>query len=297
VVRPSRGRSLAPVERGGREKLFALGGGVIGLALGCGLVALAYRGEGSTATHPSKNHPSDDADAGEDPAMAANAALAESLRECTQKLATLTEDKADLLRQLEAARKAADAVSAASPQGPLKIVSQDDWKNLSRTGTIRYLLPCAAFNPQQGVMDRLGIGSRDVPIVRDAFAAARNAAWSQIRPLCVQAVGNAATADQLGFDACPRIILASAKTANANEADNAMRAVSAVQAGLADRSTLRSGDPVTTTLLALTGMAADAESRVGSRYGAEDTRRIVYGDNACSRMVELGGPGPAPAQR
>jgi hypothetical protein len=288
---------LAPLEQGGREKLFALGGGVIGLALGCGLVALAYRGEGSTATHPSRNHPGDDADAGEDPAMAANAALAESLRECTRKLTILTEDKQDLLRQLEAARKSADAVSAASPQGPLKILSDDDWKGMSRTGAIRYLLPCAAFNPQQGVMDRLGIGARDVPVVRDAFAAARNAAWSQIRPLCVQAVGNAATADQLGFDSCPRLILASAKTANPNDADNAMRAVSAVKAGVADRSSLASGDPVTTTLLALTGMAADAESRVASRYGAEDARRIVYGDNACSRMIELGGPGPAPTPR
>jgi hypothetical protein len=52
-----------------------------------------------------------------------------------------------------------------------------------------------------------------------------------------------------------------------------MRAVSAMKAGLADRSTLPSGDPVTTTLLALTGMAADAESRVASRYGPDRLRR------------------------
>jgi hypothetical protein len=288
---------LAALDRGGREKLFALGGGVIGIALGCGLFALAYRGDGSTPTHPSKSHPSDDVGAGEDPAMAANAALAEGLRECTQKVTSLTEDKADLLRQLEAARKSADAVSGASRQGPLKTLSEDDWKGLSPTGTIRYLLPCASFNPEQKVMDRLGIGSRDVPIVRDAFGAARSAAWAQIQPLCAKAVGNAATAAALGFESCPRLILASAKTANANDADNAMRAVSAVKAGTADRSTLRSGDPVTTTLLALTGIAADAESRVASRYGAEDARRIVYGDNGCGRLLELGGPGPAPTAR
>jgi hypothetical protein len=75
------------------------------------------------------------------------------------------------------------------------------------------------------------------------------------------------------------------------DADRAMRAVGALKAGLAEQSAIPLPDPVGTAFLVLTGVAKDAENRLGSILGPEDARAVVYGSGNCSRISEFPGSG------
>jgi len=160
---------------------------------------------------------------------------------------------------------------------------------MASVGTIRYLLPCASFNPTPEVLDRLGLAPRDVPAVQSAFAAARDTAWTQIRPLCATAAGSMTTADSLGLDSCPQVILDAERTKDPAAADRAMRAVGAVKAGLADPSAIPPDDPVAAAFVVMTGVAKDSEGRLGSVLGPEDAHSVVYGNGSCGHTSEFAG--------
>jgi hypothetical protein len=283
-----------------RETRFALGGSVgllVGLiALVVGLLAGASSRRIALEKSAAPEH------AAPDPprehrhlAMLANANLVGSLSECSHELQRLSDDNALLEQQVRNDRSAeADASrSAVSQRIARRDPSQGDWEQLARTGTIRYVLPCASFNPEPETMNRLGLALHDVLVIHDAFDAARDAAWSQIRPLCATALGNAGEADILGLDVCPRIILDAAKAVDPRSAYDAMRAVATVRAGLADPSTILSSDPLGTAFLVMTGVAKDAELRIGSQLGPDEVRAVVYGNNGCSHASEfIGSVGP-----
>jgi hypothetical protein len=284
-----------------RERLFALSGAVLGFGLCCGVLAMAsvLRTQPPPGDMPMAE-PSDrlpvatEADSSVDPAMLANANLTESLSECSHQLALVTEENVRLEQQLDAEHNArADAgQSALARRIARRDLSLGDWKQLARTGTVKYVLPCASFNPSPETIDGLGLDPHDVPVVRDAFVAARAVAWGQVRPLCASAVGSLNAADRLGLEACPQLILSSEKTTNPSAADVAMRAVASTRAGLSDPSALPTGDPVAVTFFALTAVARDAENHIGAQLGPDDARVAVYGTNNCSHVVDFPGPGP-----
>lgn len=250
-----------------REGLFALGGGVIGAIATYGAIRLSNVHSDTAARQDIAGLGAADlggsgADAS-DPAIAANANLTQSLYECSHRLARLTDSKVRLEQEVDAERSArADASrSALSRRIARRSLSQDDWKPLAAAGTIRYVLPCASFDPTPEVVGRLGLAPHDIPAIRSAFVAARDAAWTQIRPLCSTAAGSAAAADALGLESCPEVILNAERLASPADADRAMRSVGAVKAGLAEQSTIPSADPISATFLVLTGVAKDAENR------------------------------------
>lgn len=281
-----------------RAGLFILGGAVIGAVAAYGSVWLSSArcrvdtrrdGAGLEAMDAGSTR-----GASVDPAMAANANLVESLRECSQRLSLLADDEAHIKEQLEAEQMAeADAGRAAQARRlARRDPSPSDWKQMASAGTIRYRLPCASFNPAPDALDRLGLEPGDVPTIQGAFAAARATAWTQVRPLCAAATGSAATADKLGLEACPQVILNAERTTRAAAADGAMRAVGAVRAGLADPSTIDPDDPVGAAFLALTAAAKDAESRLGAVLGPDDARAVVYGSGSCGSTAEFVSSGP-----
>jgi hypothetical protein len=230
-----------------------------------------------------------DGDPGNDPAMVANANLTESLRACSQRLARAVDDESRAEQELEAERAAeVDAsLSLRARRRARREPSPTDWKQLASVGTVRYFLPCASFNPTAEVLDALGLAAGDVPVVQSAFSGARDAAWARIRPLCATAVGSAATADQLGLDSCPQVILDAQKATAPAAADSAMRAVGAVRAGLADPSGIPPEDAVGTTFLVLTGVARDTEGRLASALGPDEARAVVYGNTGCGRTAQF----------
>jgi hypothetical protein len=274
--------------------LCVLSGGAIGAVVAYGSVRLSSA-HSDTASRGELAAGTEDGDQGKDgepkadPAMVANANLTTSLEECSQRVARLNDENARLEQQIESERMAeADASrSAQARRSARRDPTPSDWKQMASTGTIRYLLPCASFNPTPETLDKLGLAPRDVPAIQSAFAAARGAAWAQIRPLCAAAAGSTSTADRLGLDSCPQVILEAARATSPAAADGAMRAVGAVKAGMADPSTIPSGDPVGATFLVLTGVAKDAESQLSSVLGPEDARAAVYGNGSCGHTSEF----------
>jgi hypothetical protein len=287
-----------------RDQLSVLSGGVIGAVVTYGSIQwsnthsdAAPRGHISAIETAEVGGADDNQDASVDPAMEANANLSQSLHECSQKLARLMGDKTQLEQQLDAERTSeVDASRAAQARRMARRdISQDDWRQLATTGTIRYVLPCALFNPTPEMINKLGLAPGDVPAIQNAFTGAREVAWTQIRPLCATAVGSAAAADRLGLDLCPQAVFDAEKTTNPAGADAAMRAVGAVRAGLLESSAIPSGDPVGAAFLALTAVAKDAEARLASVLTADDARSVVYGNNNCGRVSEFASPTPAAA--
>jgi hypothetical protein len=281
-----------------REQVFAFGGGIVGALVVYGSVRLSNPSSGRSGRENAMDaggtgDPAPSLGGSVDPAMVANANLTESLHQCSESLASLIGDKARLEQQLDDERTSeADASrSARARRMARRDPSQIDWKQLASTGTIRYVLPCASFNPTPEVLDRLGLAQSDVPAVRSAFAAAREAAWAQIRPLCATALGG--PADRVGLDSCAQVILDAERKTSPADADSAMRAVGAIKAGLADPSTIAANDPVGAAFLVFTGIAKDAESQLASVLGPDDARAAVFGDGSCSRISEftISGPG------
>jgi hypothetical protein len=285
----------------GREILLTVGSGIIGAALTYGATRLSHRNAGtapavtSVATDGSAGGAAfdDKRDAAVDPAMVANANLVRSLYECSQREASLQEGKTRV--EPDGTAEADAGRSALARRIARRDLSQSDWKKLAVAGTIRYALPCAAFDPTPDVLSRLSLAPRDVPAVRSAFAAARDSAWAHVLPACATAVGPGA-ANMLGLDLCPQVILESEKAASSADADTAMRAVAAVRAGLVDPSAVPAGDPVGNAFLALTGVAKDAEARLASLLGPESARAVVYGNGTCSRISEFSSPVLEPAR-
>jgi hypothetical protein len=284
-----------------REQVFAFGGGIVGALVAYGSVRLSHAssdgsGRENSMDAGSTGDPVPSVGGSIDPAMVANANLTESLHQCSESLASLMGDKARLEQQLDDERTSeADASrSARARRMARRDPSQSDWKQLASTGTIRYVLPCASFNPTPEVLDRLGLAQTDVPAIRSAFAAAREAAWAQIRPLCATALGG--PADRVGLDSCAQVILDAERKTSPADADNAMRAVGAIKAGLTEPSTIPANDPVGAAFLVLTGIAKDAESQLASVLGPDDARAAVFGDGSCSRISEftISGPGSDP---
>jgi hypothetical protein len=278
------------------EALFALIGGVVGL--GSAVATIEWwdprlTGVASRQAARGANDARDrDPDASDDPAMAANASLVASLQECSQRLTFATGDESRAARELEAERMAAaDASqSAQARRRSRREPSPSDWKELARTGTVRYLLPCATFTPTPEVMGRLGLAPQDVPAIQSAFTAARADAWARIRPLCATAAGSASTADNLGLDLCPQVILNAEKATDPAAADRAMRAVAAAKAGQLDPSAIPAEDPVGAAFLVLTGVAKDTEDKLGAVLGPEDAHAALYGSGSCARTSEFSSP-------
>jgi hypothetical protein len=70
-----------------------------------------------------------------------------------------------------------------------------------------------------------------------------------------------------------------------------MRAVAAVKAGLTDPSVVPAGDPLGAAFLVLTGVANDAEAKLGSVLGPQDAHTAVYGSGSCGHTFEFNSPG------
>ena len=287
----------------GRDQIFAVTGVIFGVVVTCGalrfsnaLAGATQRGIALAASATAIDGADDDADAGVDPAMAANVNLTQSLHECSQQLVRLMDDRNDLEQQLDGERQSEAAASRAAQARRMarRDISPDDWKQLASAGTVRYVLPCASFNPTPEVLDRLGLAPHDVPAIQSAFTGARDTAWAQLRPLCAAAVGSVA-ADRLGLDSCPQVILDAERATNPAAAAAAMRAVGSVKAGLADPSVIPPGDPVGAAFLLVTEVSKNAERQLGSVLSPGDARSIVYGNNGCSRASEFTSAAPVAA--
>jgi hypothetical protein len=256
-----------------------------------------HAGEGAEGAEGAEGK--SDGASGEDLLAAANANLADSVREYKQRLEAIEAQKKGVEKQLaDAQQKLATAEN--DGQAPITKndydLNQDDWKQLAAKGEVRSQTPCTSpdswdYKPDQ--LTKMGLAPQDAQPIHDALQHSIDRTWATVKPMCAQALkGNADLADVLGVDTCETLIFHSAK-ANKEDPDEAIRQVAEIRAGILPMSKLDSLGTLGKMLYATSGESKAIEADLGRAIGPDDARRFVYADEGCWHHSSHGvGPRP-----
>jgi hypothetical protein len=239
-------------------------------------------------------------DSPDDPLMAANASLADSVRLYKTRLEaieaekrTLEIDLADVQKKLAAEQ---DSAAAGSQRSEFDL-SQDDWKELAKKGGVKMRIPCkgpSGFDYSAGSLAKLGLPPQDGPLIAKAMEASYKRTWSIIRPLCAEAIGGADLADRLGRETCRTLITDVASHKDSVAAEEAVRLVAEIRAG--ERPMPGPNDPmnpVERMNLALTGETKLIEAELAQSLGPDEAHRIVFDETGCwDNQFSVVGPRP-----
>jgi FecR protein len=223
---------------------------------------------------------------GDEPLLAANASLADSVRAYKTRLELLEDEKKKLEKDLSQAQaKLAEAEGGATLGGPKKSdfdLSQDDWKQLAKEGQVKARYPCQPRPGDYGpkALDKMGLKPDDGKIINAAFDASAKRRWAVIRPLCAQALGGAVdVADKVGEGACIAIVQTISAQKDRSAADEGVRLAAEVRAGLRPMPGPDEAiNPVERMMIALTGESKAVETDLAKSLGPDDANRIVFGD-------------------
>jgi hypothetical protein len=231
---------------------------------------------------------------GDEPLTNANQRLVRQVGEYRSRLDAITAQRAEL----EAKLKRSEANLAASQDGSAATkhdydLSQDDWKELAKEGSIKFQNPCLAgkgeaWSPSPEKLNALGLAPQDGVAIRNAYTHANERVWvSTIRPLCVKEVGSTELADKLGPDNCIFVMMdgeneRGSKTGTDKASTMAMREVAEIRAGIRPMPGPNDAvSPLVKVFLATTGAGKGFEDELAQSFGPEEAHRIVYADELC----------------
>ncbi len=226
----------------------------------------------------------------------ANQNLAGDVATLKRNLSKVAKQKKDLEKQLSAAQTAA-AKAAGEPtrDRPEFDLDADDWKDLAKTGTIKYQLPCLKkdWAPTDEVLADVGLAPDDGETLKDAYARSKNRVWESLRPLCEAAVGSASVADSLGPTTCIHVVIDQSRKKDPKGASEAMRQVAEIRAGMreapgADAET----HPVLQAFMTLTGEMNAFKADLAEDFGPGQAQEIAFAEGMCKHTSVFGGPGP-----
>jgi hypothetical protein len=236
----------------------------------------------------------------EDPLVAANANLADSVREYKRRLESIEAQKKAVEKELtEAQGKLAAAEN--DGQAPLARsdydLDEDDWKQLAAKGEVRAKIPCAAqewdMKPEE--LTKAGFAPQDAQPIQDAVKDVGDRAWATVRPLCLQALkGNSQVVDALGLSTCQQLVFTVANQ-NKENTGSEMRAVAEIRAGMRPMpKNLDELGSVGKMVYELSGESKALESKLAQSIGPADAHRFVYdGAVGCwSNSAWTSGPTP-----
>lgn len=233
---------------------------------------------------------------GEQAAMAANASLADSVREYRRKLEAIESQKTKLEKQLaEAQARLADGGRPKSEYD----LSPDDLKQLAKEGDVKMRTPCPGprgdYSVSAETLDKLGLAPQDGPILQAAYQASHARTWGVIEPLCSQALGGA-DVSRVGQQACVSILMNIASQQSPGGYDEDVRQVAEILAG--ERPPPAPGaqvDPLMTAYLALARETTNIQSDLTQSIGPDDAKRAVFAEQGCWWNSEHGvGPRKTP---
>lgn len=217
-----------------------------------------------------------------DPMAAANASLADSVRDYRRRLDALSAEKKTLEKKLaEAEAKVGDA----GPPKSLYDLSKDDWKELAARGYIRTRTPCPTSSQDpaawSGAVQKVGLPPEDGAIVQAAMQRSTARTWSTIKPLCSQALGDI-NVDRVGQGACVTVLSDLAAQKDQAEFDETVRRVAEIEAGLRPAPGPNDDVPaierVNLLLASETQAIVDDLSR---SLGPDAARRYVFSEAGC----------------
>ena len=245
----------------------------------------------------------DTANGAGDPLVAANANLADAVREYKRRLDAIEAQKASTEKQLEDAKQKLALAAGGGQVAPYRSeydLSQDDWKELAKKGQARARFPCpdaASWKASPKVVSALGLSPDDTKRIREAAEQSAERIWAAVRPICVEALeGNARMADKLGPRNCQTLVLDTAEQHN-EDVDEEIRKVAEIRAGMipmpADPKVLGSYGRMIYTL---TGESRAMEQKLAQSFGPDTAHRLVFGEEAELCSLDFDG-GPRPTRR
>lgn len=129
--------------------------------------------------------------------------------------------------------------------------------------------------------------------IHDAYVASNSRLWSQIEPICAQVAGSDAVAKKIGMNTCIHLVLNTARAADGQATDDAMREVGEIRAGLSQPP--KPGDsvsPVLPMFLALTGESEKFQNDLARTFGPDEAHRLAFANGMCAVQAEFGGSSP-----
>lgn len=230
-----------------------------------------------------------------DPTLAANRTLVASVGDYRARIERMEVERRALEQQLADARARLDAADG-GPSAPKAEITQDEWKELAKTGTIKMRVPCSwkgGWWPPAKKLDELGLAPSDAPALRDASNRLYESSWAAIRPIC-EKVGGKDIAEKLGLDGCPNFIFNYLRGVDREGAFEQMRRVAEMRAGLRPTPPLDdpSLGPVEKVFLIMTGQQSAIEADLAQSFGPDEAHRLVTSDSFCAWSSTWNGPGP-----
>jgi hypothetical protein len=241
---------------------------------------------------------------GEDPAMTANANLADQVRRYKQRLEAIGAQKAATEKQLAEAQK--KLATLAGKDGFPRVrgeydLSEEDLKKLAAEGTVKIQFPCddgQTYDVAPSALAEIGLPASDVQPIHDALHDSSWRLWSVVRSLCAQGLhGNLQLAEELGPEAC-RGLIEHMGHRDGGDLEEQVRIAAEIRAGLVPMPQ----DPAslgvyTQLLLAQSAESRRIEQQLAKSIGADDAKAFVYGGVGCwERVNQSVGPRPS-AQR
>jgi len=219
---------------------------------------------------------------GEKALTAANANLADTVRDYRRKLEAIEAQKKKLEKEL------AEAQLKLTDGGPMKSeyeLTPQDWKDLAKEGELRMRVPCSGprndFSYTPSNLNKLGLAPQDAPILQAAFQRSHARTWGTVEPLCSQALGGA-DASKLGLQACMSVLGEMTRMQSNATYDEDVREVTEIMAGMRPAPGPGStADPLLRAYLAMASESQNIETDLAQSLGQDDAKRVVYGDTGC----------------
>jgi hypothetical protein len=253
-------------------------------------------GAGTSAAHPTKNPVSDDLD----PAMAANANLADQVRSYQKQLEAIGAEKVSIEKQLAQAQRALASAAGVGQVARIKSeydLSKDDWKELAAEGSVKVQIPCDNLDTHDVSPSALaaeGLPASDAQPIKDALHDSSLRLWSIVRAICAQGLhGSLQLAEELGPEAC-RGLIEHMGHQNGGDLADQVRIVAEINADLIPMPQ----DPGTLGVYSQLLLAQSAASQLivqqlTQSIGPDDARAFVFGGAGCwERSTKTVGPRP-----
>ncbi|MBX3186463.1 MAG: FecR domain-containing protein [Labilithrix sp.] len=234
--------------------------------------------------------------ASKDEMSQANANLVDQVGEYRKRLEAIVTQKVELEKQLKTSEEklAAAQSDGAAPRTKGEYdLSTDDWTELAKKGQVKYRVPCLqkdywTFSPDK--LDKLGLAPQDATTLRDAYERSYKRVWDQVRPLCIQAVGNPEVVDKIGASSCPHIVYDVQSAIDGEAAKEAHTQAAEIRAGL--RPEPGPNDkvhPVTRMFLILTSANKAFEADLAKSFGPDEAHRLAHSNDMCNSNSNWGG--------
>lgn len=227
----------------------------------------------------------------------ANKNLVENIQLLNRKITAAEEQKQKLERELHTAQELLAAQTPGQkPKHSEFDLSQDDWKTLAETGTVKFRVPCQRkpdWQPKAETLQELGLSPDDGGVLKQAYLRSNDRLWKEIKPLCTALVGNDAVAEKIGRDTCTHLVVDMSRDRDAEATNEAMRQVGEIKAGMRPwPSDPEQAHPVVRLFLALTSEMKSFEGDLAESMGPEQAHRVAFSDSLCAGRSTFGGPGP-----